>query len=180
MLFLANHSPFEVELERGQPVAIAIDADAWNPSEAGAEDTATVPLRDLGTPHQPRDLVMMHTGCPYVEPIPSDDPMAGFRLASGRLDAPAYLLEAEHRRIAQPWDLKRGTKFNVLVEPGRSLVKQVADASAVLVEAPECKTLSRARDRPIPGVDRQPLASGRMNSRKVCLILACTTKLKLR
>ena len=90
---------------------------------------------------------MMISGCPYVEPIPSDDPMAGFRLASGRLDAPAYPPDAQLRRIAQPWDLKRGTKFNVVVEPGRSLVKRIAESSAVLVEAPECKTLSRARDR---------------------------------
>ena len=111
-------------------MAIAISADAWNPSEEGNAATS-------------RDTVMIISGCPYVEPIPSDDSMAGFRLASGRLDAPAYTLDAQLRRIAQPWDLKRGTKFNVLVEPGRSLVKQIADGSAVLVEAPECKTLSR-------------------------------------
>jgi hypothetical protein len=91
-----------------------------------------------------------------VEPIPSSDPMAGFRLASGRLDAKEYPPQAEFNRIAQPWDLKRGTQYNVLVEPGRTLVKSIARQSAVLVEAPECKTLSRARDRPIPGADRQP------------------------
>ena len=44
----------------------------------------------------------------------------------------------------------------MLVEPGKSLVKEIAAESAVVVEAPECKTLSRARDRPIPGVARQP------------------------
>ena len=85
--------------------------------------------------------MFLEGGFPYVEPCPSDDPMAGFRLASGRMEAPAYPIDAAHKRIAQPWDLKRGTKFNVLVEPGRSLVKEIAEKSAVVVEAPECKTL---------------------------------------
>ena len=65
-----------------------------------------------------------------------------FQIISQRLFAPRYPEGSMHLRIAQPWDLKRGAQYDVLQEPGRTLVRQIAEESAVVCEAPDCKTMT--------------------------------------
>ena len=107
MLMISNTSPFSLELERGQPVARALRADQVKLPKEACVDTASSEVPFQSEP----DTIMTQypvgsVGCPYVEPVPSSDPMAGFRLASGRLGAPPYPPDAEHRRIAQPLGLE--------------------------------------------------------------------------
>ena len=61
-------------------------------------------------------------------------------------------------QVGQPWDLKRGriidgkNEFDVLVEPSASEGIREAAVSAVVFCAPDCRTFSRAREIPVPGV----------------------------
>jgi len=87
------------------------------------------------------------------DPLPFADDLRGF---STRDVAPPYPVGSQHCRIAQPWDLKRGVCFDVLREPGKTKVRKVVKESATTVIAPDCKTLSRARDILIPGARFQP------------------------
>ena len=86
MLIVSNMGPFSVELERGHPVAEAVRPKLMKVRESESDEPAPP------TPHggAPPEAVMAHhivDYAPCVEPIPSSDPMAGFRLASGRLEA---------------------------------------------------------------------------------------------
>ena len=52
--------------------------------------------------------------------------------------------------------MRGGAAHDILTPEGRAGAVDLALKAAVTLLAPECKTLSRARDRPIPGARRQP------------------------
>ena len=70
-------------------------------------------------------------------------------------------------RVGPPTDLKiGGQKHNVLIKQGRLRSERLMRRSRTVGIAPECKTLSKARDIPIPGAKIQPK---RLRSKKFVL-----------
>ena len=59
-------------------------------------------------------------------------------------------------RVGVPWDLKRGgARHDVLTKAGREGLERQRRESDLTLYAPDCKTLSRARDRPLKGRGRR-------------------------
>ena len=151
MLFLFNHSALDVELEMGQAVAVAErisfrSAEPTPPSVAKAKVSFDLEPQFSPEPTSSRkdqDSIAVATCSPQELKSVIKPPLE----VSTRLSAPRYSEICRHLRIAQPWDLKRGAQYDVLVEPGRSLVREIAKSSAVVLEAPDCKTMSR------PGIE---------------------------
>ena len=70
-------------------------------------------------------------------------------------------------RVGPPTDLKiGGQKHNVLIKQGRLRSERLMRRSRTVGIAPECKTLSKARDIPIPG------AKIRLRERGLLLLLS--------
>jgi hypothetical protein len=142
MLFLTNRSGLAVELELGTTVAI------------GQYETAALVV-NADPAEEFTEAVNFSSG--HREEVVESK-------YSTRQTAAPYPLGSKHVRIAQPWDLKRGLEFDVLREPGRTAVQLAARFSAVKLLAPDCKTLSRARDIAIPGVPNPRADSDRMST----------------
>ena len=67
-------------------------------------------------------------------------------------------------RVAEPWDLKRGgERHDVRVPANLAVLEQALRRTLCAWWAPECKTFSRARGKPVPGAKSWPraLRSGR-------------------
>ena len=125
MLFLFNHSVLDVELEMGQAVAVAErisfrSAEPTPPSVARAKVSFDLKPQFPPEPTSSRkdqDSIAVATCSPQELKSVIKPPLE----VSTRLSAPRYSENSRHLRIAQPWDLKRGAQYDVLVEPGRSL-----------------------------------------------------------
>ena len=81
------------------------------------------------------------------------DPAARDRVAAPEDDIFEGMISFGGRvLVGMPWGIKRGGEtHNILIDGSRQTLQQQVRSSFCTWWAPECKSFSRARGRPVPG-----------------------------